>query len=199
LFTKLSNRLIGLNEREMKNKQKGVLGETVISSLKRVKEDATPVLFRAIAEDLERNYSNELLECHLFSMKIVSDPSQTKYDISMGVDRPDFDDSKVWIADISIVVSFTPEPDNGKSFIEYPVEVKTGKNSRMERGQRDCFIHLHEAGDQLPLLIQLDIEKLPDAYEIAVKKYDSEREQIRTIKEGESGKPSDMFYDKWVR
>lgn len=181
---------------ELTNAQKGQIGQYLITGFSRISPNAHPGLYKILVNDLQANRETILDRCDAFNLSIVGgssddalfvDPQELTWRYSKGEPertkdgRPiSYDDIPAWRPDAIIVAQFS----EGRALstfdqIEYPVEIKTGNYASFERDQREAFIHASNNIRGIPLLIEVNISNLPQSYDITIRRYVEDREQIR--------------------
>lgn len=195
--------------------QKGKIGEALFESYSKVSSNSHPLIFKTIVDDILRNHRDVVERCDSFSLRIVSksetfedegEEKELKYGFSKGEPEKDeqgeiksMENVASWIADAVIVANFS-EGNMLMTFrnIEYPIEIKTGNRAELEGEQREAFIHASQTIEGRPLLIRIDIADLPEQFDLDVKKYDPEREQIRKVKESDLITDEEVLDEKYL-
>ena len=191
--------------------QQGWIGERLITEYSKLNPDAHHLLFRAIANDIEDNFSDKLERCDKFSMRIINqrdNGSRTKNgydDIQWSYTRGEvernetglvtnIDEVSTWSPDAVVVVSFS---DLAEFYtLEYPIEIKTGSSARLTGEQRKGFIAAEINCEARPYLVKVNIAGLPEKYGFEVKRYVESIDQIRKLKQSDLDSLSDQFQEK---
>lgn len=184
---------------KLTNNQKGRLGENLIQNFSKVSPEAHPLLHKILINHLMENHEETVSRCDKFSLKIVSEPpfvdegeeKDLKWRYQKGEapkndeGRPiSYEDTPAWRPDAIIVANFSK--DNWlMTFrnIEYPIEIKTGNRAELDDEQREAFIHASETIEGLPLLLHIDISDLPERYDWEIKRYVTDKNEIRKFDE----------------
>lgn len=195
---------------KLKRKQKGLIGEALYLYPSRVNSNFHPKLFNFLLNYLSENHSKEVESAEIIDLEIIgkddvykkenkSYSSELKWNYhKKDTDDPDsYSDNPAWRPDAIIVAEIGTLHQNEK-LLQFPIEIKTGKDGRIYHEQREAFIHVAENTEALPLFVTVDITDLPNSYSTDLRRWDEEKEQVRLVDKTDLEEPSQDINEKRI-
>jgi hypothetical protein len=195
---------------KLKDKQKGLIGETIYLHPSRVNPNFHPKLFNFLLNYLSQNYSKEVGSAEIIDLEIIGKDDTYKkerrsyssklkwnYHKKDTEDQDSFSNNPAWRPD-AIVIAEIGTLHQNEELLQFPLEIKTGKDGRIYHEQREAFIHVAENTEVLPLFVTVDITDLPDKYTTELRKWNKEKEQIRLIEDSKLAEPSQEISQKRI-
>lgn len=151
---------------ELPNNTQGRLAEAIFKEEK-LTEEKFPKLYEFIHKYLRKLFPEKYEESSDIILEILQDPEEeTEY---FG-EQVEINTTAGWTPDFIITASLRDKPEfNELDTAIFPVEVKSGRSSSLERNQRNDMIEYSHNNEGIAILASIDLEYVPENYLVQYK------------------------------